>query len=239
MIAAIHQPEHLPWLGFLDKARQCDVFVLLDSVQFRRRYFQNRNRVRGPAGTLFATVPVLSRGKYSQLIRDVEIDNVGNPRWREKWFRTLEGCYGRAPFWSEHKTALENFSRREWSRLADFNESLIRYFFGAFGFSPKIVRASFLGAEGQKGNLILDICQRLSSDVYLSGISGREYLDAEAFRAAGIGLRFQEFHHPIYSQGDMPFEPTLSSIDLLAHHGPRAGAILAGDGVETMKDVFL
>jgi len=33
VIITIHQPEHLPWLGFFDKIRQADVFVLLDTTQ--------------------------------------------------------------------------------------------------------------------------------------------------------------------------------------------------------------
>jgi hypothetical protein len=45
LIVAIHQPEHLPWLGFFNKIDQADLFVLLDVVQFRKNYFQNRNRI--------------------------------------------------------------------------------------------------------------------------------------------------------------------------------------------------
>lgn len=239
MRVTIHQPEHLPWLGFLDKARQCDVFVLLDNVQFRRHYFQNRNRVRGAAaGSVWLTVPPLSRGVLDQRIDAVEIDNLGKPGWREKWIATLRSCYGGAPFWNTYAKTLEDFSARAWTRLADFNEALIVFLFEAFGFSPRVVRASALGSVGRKGDLLLDICRRLSADEYLSGVSGRDYLAPETFKAEGIGLLFQDFKHPIYSQGGLPFMPALSSIDLLAHHGENAAAILRGVGVETMKDVF-
>ena len=33
MIVTIHQPEHMPWLGFFHKVSQADLFVILDSVQ--------------------------------------------------------------------------------------------------------------------------------------------------------------------------------------------------------------
>ena len=40
MIASIHQPQYLPWLGYLDKIDQADLFILLDTVQFARRSWQ-------------------------------------------------------------------------------------------------------------------------------------------------------------------------------------------------------
>src|SRR5205823_11747690 len=90
MLVTIHQPEHLPWLGFIDKARQADLLVLLDDVQFRKNYFQNRNRVRAAGGPVWVTVPVLTKGNADQEIREVQINSEGSPRWREKYWGTIE-----------------------------------------------------------------------------------------------------------------------------------------------------
>ena len=46
MIVTIQQPEHLPWIGFFNKIVQCVLFACLDNVQFKKRYFENRNRLR-------------------------------------------------------------------------------------------------------------------------------------------------------------------------------------------------
>nr|MBI3612487.1 WbqC family protein [Nitrospirota bacterium] len=46
MLVAIHQPQYLPWLGYLDKIDRADVFVILDTVQFKKNEWQNRNRIR-------------------------------------------------------------------------------------------------------------------------------------------------------------------------------------------------
>lgn len=236
MVVTIHQPEHLPWLGFFDKVRQADVFVLLDHVQYRRRYFQNRNRVRGRDGEVWVTVPVKVKGRYDQPINAVEID--GSPRWAEQCWNTLSHCYGRAPFFAGHAPFFEALYHRPWRRLAELNETLIRYLLDALGIRVEIVRSSALEPTGRKGELMLEICRRLGATAYLSGISGRDYLDRAQFAAAGIELTFQEFHHPVYRQLHEPFIPCLSAVDLLFTHGPGSLDVIKGVGVETLAQVF-
>ena len=41
-----HQPEFLPWLGYVSKATMADVYFILDSVQYVKDVFQNRNKIR-------------------------------------------------------------------------------------------------------------------------------------------------------------------------------------------------
>ena len=79
MIVTIHQPEHLPWLGFFDKIRQVNLYIILDHVQYRKNYYQNRNRVCGDRGAEWLTVPVLTKGKLAQPINEVQIDNRRQP----------------------------------------------------------------------------------------------------------------------------------------------------------------
>ena len=48
MIVSIHQPNYLPWLGFFDKIKQSDYFVIFDNVQFPRgkNHFGHRNKIK-------------------------------------------------------------------------------------------------------------------------------------------------------------------------------------------------
>ena len=78
----------------------------------------------------------------------------------------------------------------------------------------------------------------MGADRYLSGISGREYLDVSQFEAAGVSVEFHEFHHPMYRQRYEPFVPCMSSIDLLFNHGPESAKIVQGIGVALMDEVF-
>jgi hypothetical protein len=239
MIVAIHQPEHLPWLGFFDKARLADTFVLLDHVQYRRRYFQNRNRVYGPTGAQWITVPVVVKGRYTQAIDEVEIDNAGNPQWAEQCWSRLLHAYAKSPYFAEYRDWFETLYATPWTRLVDFNLAIIRRLLDALGVDVTLVRSSELGVGGQKSDLMLEICRRLGGRAYLSGISGRDYLDRARFRDAGIELHFQEFHHPVYRQRREPFLPCMSAVDLLFNHGSASAQILRGVGVEVMQDVFV
>ena len=73
MILSVHQPQYLPWLGYFDKVAASDLFVFLDEPQYKKREFQNRNRIKGPTGEVWLAVPCLSKGKFDQPIKDVEI----------------------------------------------------------------------------------------------------------------------------------------------------------------------
>ena len=237
MVVTIHQPEHLPWLGFFAKVQQADVWVMLDHVQFRKHYYQNRNRIRGHRGSVWVTVPVLTAGKSSQPINEVLISNQSNPRWQENCWTSLVQYYQHAPYWSAHREALEGFYHTQWGRLVDLNEAIIRYLLSALSIEVQIVKSSQMDVRGHQGDLLLDICRQLGADVYLSGISGREYLEVERFEKASIEVRFQEFHHPIYQQRYEPFIPCLSACDLLLNYGPNSPDVLKGVGVETMEQV--
>lgn len=238
MLITIHQPEHLPWLGFIDKARQAEILVLLDDVQFRKNYFQNRNRIRSIEGAEWLTVPVLTRGHSSADIRDIRINNEGAPRWRTKYWTTIEQRYQAAPYFREYAPALHSILERDWPLLADLNIELIGLAFSWFGIAPRMVRSSTLNAAGDKSEKLLNICRSVGATSYLSGISGREYLDTAAFDRAGIAVSYQEFHHPIYKQLHEPFVPLLSCIDLVFMHGPECVRILKGEGVPTIEEVF-
>ncbi len=238
MVVTIHQPEHAPWLGFFDKARQADVLVLLDDAQFRKHYFQNRNRIRGDRGAIWLTVPVLTRGRSAQAIRDVRIDHRANPRWSEKCWASLSQHYQQTGSWAVHRPALEALYREPWDRLVDMNDALIRYLLEALSIRTKLLNSSAMQARGERSERLLAICQALGADVYLSGISGKDYLDIDAFERAGIAVQFQAFHHPIYRQRHEPFIPCLSAVDLLLNHGPNSLDVLQGIGVPVIQELF-
>jgi hypothetical protein len=217
MRVAIHQPEHLPWLGYLDKARKADRFIFLDTVAFKKNYFENRNRIRTPQGWGWLTVPVLTKGKFGQAFNDVEINN--KTRWAEVYVRTIRQNYSKAAYWKEFGPELEAILLRPWERLVDLNLALIQFLWTAFEIRTPAQRASEINAPGKKGDLLLNICRAAGCSVYLSGPIGREYLDETVFSEAGITVEYHSFIHPEYRQLTPPFLHGMSSIDLLLNEG--------------------
>ncbi len=237
-VVAIHQPEFLPWLGFLNKLHQCDTFVLLDHVQFEKNYFQNRNRIRTatPHGWSWLTVPILTKGRFGQAICEVEMNESTD--WRRKHLEAFRLHYAKAPAFEEYGPFLQAQYEKPWRRLTDFSMTLIEWIARSFGLERKILRSSEMGVGGARSRLLLSICEKVGATEYLSGISGRNYLETNLFEERGIRVRFQEFHHPVYRQCYEPFVPGLSSMDLLFNHGGQAGEILAGDRTPRMDVLF-
>lgn len=222
---AIHQPEYFPWLGFLDKARRADVFVLLDTVQFDRSSQQHRARVAGPNGPIWLTIPFVHR--FPQRIDEVM---AADQRWRIKHWKTLQACYGRAPGWAEAAAGLEAFYAQSHERLIDVTIASVELLFERFGVRARVVRASSLNTDGQKAELVLSICRALGASHYLSGRTGATYLDPEVFARAGVAIEVQSFQVPHYRRsrgGDgEPNAPGLSALDAWLHVGAGASTLL-------------
>lgn len=228
MLVAIHQPEHMPWLGFFEKLLRADLFVLLDDVQFSKGDFQNRNRVKGARGAQWLTVPVAHR--FGQRINETQ---VAGGAWRERHWKTLASCYSRAAHFDAFAGEFEEFYGREWTRLSALNVAAIELIARAFGLETRFVFSSSLGVTGRKSELVLNICKAVGASAYYSGGAGGAYLDAGAFRREGVEIVVREFEHPVYEQLFMKecgFVPNLSAVDLLFNRGKEGINLIAECG---------
>jgi hypothetical protein len=232
----IHQPEFLPWLGFLHKMDRADTVVILDDIQYRHQYFQNRNKIRTADGWTWLIVPVKHQPLDEWRINSVTIDE--KIRWQRKITGSIEVNYAKCSYFKEYWSGLKEILNNEHTHLLNLNMEIIQYLFSSFNIHKRIIFSSDFGLSTKKGDLILDICKKAGATTYISGISGRDYLDMSRFSQEGISIEFQEFHHPVYDQRFMPFIPCMSSIDLLFNHGPNSKDILQGGGVETIESIF-
>lgn len=226
MNIAIAQPTYLPWLGYFDLLDQADQFVFLDSVQFEKRSWQQRNRIKTPTGLQWLTVPVISRGKREQRIVDVEI---GAEFWRDH-LRSIEMNYRRAPFFERYYGVLSDLMRSaaSSSNLATLTIHLLRWFAEVMGIGTPTLRSSELPVQGKRTELLAEICGSLGATTYLSALGSAEYLVNElpVMTERGIEVAFQHYQHPEYSQLFPPFQPYASALDLLFNEGENALAII-------------
>jgi len=217
MRLAAHQPQYLPWLGYFDKMARVDLFVLLDTVQFKKNEWQNRNRIRTSTGWQWLTVPVHHR--FPMRISEVRIDD--NADWRRKHKAALRQAYAKAAHRGTILPHLEELIDRPVGDLATLNIGCVRTLAVLLGVATRVVTASSLAdvPDGPDDRLIA-LCRMFGATTYLAGQGGHGYMDLGAWRRAGIAVEFQEFRHPVYTQGYLDFTPNLSAVDTLVHLGP-------------------
>jgi hypothetical protein len=226
-MVSIHQPQYLPWLGYIDKIDRADIFILLDNVQYKKNEWQSRNRIKTAQGWQWITVPVLYR--FPERINEVRINNKVD--WRKKHMLSIETNYRKAPYFKDYFPYLEDIYKKEWERLVDINVALIRTLIDLFGIKKEILIASEIETREDPDYRLIDLCKAVGGDTYLSGKDGPKYMDMDAFSEAGIKVIIQDFKHPVYPQLYGMFEPNLSSIDLLFNCGEKCmGIIREGRG---------
>ena len=218
MKIAVHQPQYIPWLGYFHKMANVDLFVFLDNVQYKKREFQNRNRIKTPSGPIWLTVPVLTKGNFFQKISEVKIDN--QERWREKHYETLKRNYSKAPFFKTYQNFLDEIYGKEWDYLIDLNVATVNYLKDALKITTPIKLESEIGTTKTHTERIIEICKKTGADTYLSGAGGKDYMDEGLFEQNKIKLEYQEFIFPVYPQLYGDFIPNLSALDLIFNCGP-------------------
>ncbi len=225
MKLSVHQPQYLPWIGYLNKISESDMFIFLDNVQYKKREFQNRNKILTKTGPLWLTVPVKTKGKFDQLIREVEIENADN-NWRRDHFESIRSNYCKAPFFKEHEEFLSTLYAKDWPLLSDLSVYITMYIISYLELPVKIEFESKLGVPGMRTERIINLCKKTNASIYLSGQGAKDYLDEARFKDEGIGLEYQQFAHPVYQQLLPGFVSHLTVFDLLMNKGKESISII-------------
>lgn len=235
MIVVVMQPTYLPWLGYFDLMDNADVFVILDTVQFEKQCWQQRNKIKGSDGKgKWLSVPVVHA--LGQKILDVKIDT--QDPWKRKHWGTIEQYYKRAPYWGKYSESLAAIYAQPWDSLCEFNLALIDLFRGHLEIETKMVRSSQLPVAGEKVGLLVSICHCLKADVYLSTVGSAVYIEENnIFSAEGISLQYHQYVHPAYKQMFGEFVPYMSALDLLFNEGPESLNIIRSGRRPSVPDL--
>jgi hypothetical protein len=221
---AVVQSNYIPWKGYFDLIRSVDLFVLYDDVQFTRRDWRNRNRIKTRAGVAWLTIPVQSKGNYFQTIRQTRIAQT---HWADEHWETIRHNYAKASCFREVAEVLEPLYRsfapaETW--LSELNRRFIQEMCDFLGISTRITSSIDYDLTGDRSERLLGICRQAGASEYLSGPAARDYLDEPAFLREGVRVAWADYSgYPEYPQFFPPFEHGVSVIDLLFHTGREAG----------------
>ncbi len=234
---AIMQPTFIPWIGYFALINHVDLFVFLDHVQFDKRSWQQRNKIKTPEGLKWLTVPVLSKGKFSQPIIDVNIDPSSS--FAEKATKALTSNYCKAKFFDKYSQDIFKIIQRNDSKLAELNITLIQYINDVWSIKTPIYRSSNLNIKGTKDELLFNICKVLKGDIYISPLGAHSYLDNSNFFGGNIGqkkLLYFNYFHPIWDQQYGDFLPYCSALDLLFNFGSEGISYIKNDANYNLSD---
>jgi len=219
----ILQPSYIPWRGYFHQILKSDIFVFYDDVQYDKRGWRNRNRIKTPSGTQWLTIPVNSHGAQIEHIPINQIHISWERPWNEEHWRTIDYAYHKAPFFSQFAPIIREFYSKHPVLLADFTiETTIRLSQVLDISHTRFLRSSSLAVEGRKTDRLVNILKTLDADHYISGPSARDYIEPQIFETAGIELEFMEYNYIEYPQLYPPYDPQVSILDLLFNTGPEA-----------------
>lgn len=233
MRIGILQPGYLPWLGFFEQMYNTDVFVILDDVQYDKKSWRNRNKIRTKDGWIWLTVPVFTKGSFSQRIQEVCINN--EIPWQRKHLKSLETNYQKAPYYKDYIDFFSELYAKEWKYLLDLDMEIIEFVKVQLKLNARMIFSSNLApcAEdpangGAKNEKIINICKKLGADTLYDGESAESFIDKALFAKEGITVEFQHYNHPVYAQLFQPFMPYMSIVDLLFNCGNASLDIITG-----------
>lgn len=165
MRVAIHQPNFCPTKGYFDKIAAVDIFVIMLNCQWEKGKYQNRFHIGDEWNTMSVNHgldPIMYK-VYTNPVKDWETITKRYPN-----LKVFDKCIG--------------------SSLATTNTCIILNALRILGIKTKILfdwPTSLTGTER-----LVDICKTVKATEYLSGKSGRKYLEPEKF--GGIKVSFQD-----------------------------------------------
>ncbi|ADD69534.1 WbqC-like family protein [Denitrovibrio acetiphilus DSM 12809] len=231
---AILQSNYIPWKGYFDLINMVDVFVIYDEMQYTRRDWRNRNKIKTAQGSQWLSIPVEVKGKYSQKIRETKI---GDKSWAMKHWRSIVQNYAKSVYFKEYKDIFEDLYKNmeKENYLSEINYTFIKVISEILGIDTKIIWSNDLNIIEGKTERLVDICEKLDGTTYLSGPSAQNYIDESLFLKAGITVEWMDYNgYPEYSQLYPPFEHGVTILDLIFNTGKEANKYMKSFNNDTI-----
>lgn len=218
----VSQSNYIPWKGFFDSIQTVDTYVIFDEVQYTRRDWRNRNKIKTPQGSIWLSVPVEVKGKYTQKISETKISD---PTWAQQHWMSIQHNYKRAPFFKEMSPLFESLFTQagKIEFLSEVNELFLKEICKVLSIKTEFINSSEFELESGKSERILGICKQLQTTTYFTGPTAKAYMNESLFKENGIEVKYYNFeNYPEYPQLYPPFEHAVSILDVLFMTGPDA-----------------
>ena len=234
MKVVIHQPQFFPYPGFFHKLSLADKYVVLDNTQYDKR-FTNRNQISEDGKPLWITVPINKKHKFSSN-NQVEINN--EIKWQDDIWKKIYHSYKNTKFFSQYEEYLEKIFTKKWTFLFELNFETLKKTLEWLDIQIEIIKESDLEINSTSTQRLIDICEQVNADTYISGkgLPNKKYIEEDLFKNQNIKLEFQNYSSVSYQQKNVEsFIPDLSILDLLFNCGKEESIKILGKSIGDSK----
>jgi WbqC-like protein family len=198
-----------------------DEFILYDDMQYTRRDWRNRNKIKTPQGLQWLTVPVKVKGKYLQTIRETEIEQS---HWAIDHWKALSQNYRRSTYFEEISALIEPlYAAPPATNLSQLNRLFIETICAYLNIKTELSNSWDYPLSDGKSERLADLCVSVGADEYISGPAAKDYLDENVFAERGIKVRWFDYTgYPAYPQLWGEFTHGVTILDLLFNCGKES-----------------
>lgn len=230
---AILQSNYIPWKGVFDMMNKVDTFVFFEDVNFTKRDWRIRNKIKTPEGEIWLTIPVKKASRGTK-IYEIQISQEEN--WQEKHYKTITQYYKKAKYFEEYKWLLDKiYLEKKWENLSEFNIFSNILIAKELGIKTEFINSKDLKTSGTKDDKLIEICEKLEGNYYLSGPAAKDYINNEKFKNNNINLAYIKYEYPEYKQLYGEFNHYLSVFDVLFNCGKDAQDYIFTGKIEEVK----
>lgn len=217
----ITQSNYIPWKGYFDSIAAVDTFIVYDEMQYTKRDWRNRNKIKTPNGLKWLSIPVEVKGKFHQKINETK---VADPNWAISHWGQLKQNYKGTPHFKEIAEWLEPlYLDCKLTYLSEVNLLFIKAINQYLSINTEILFSKDFELAEEKTEKLVKLCADVGADHYYSGPAAKEYMDESKFKKAGISLHYWDYsNYPEYDQLHGKFEHGVSILDLLFNLGSNA-----------------
>jgi hypothetical protein len=234
MKIAMMQPSFLPWLGYFELIYKSDAFILLDDFQFSVQSYHQRNRLFVNKGQVdWYTVPIKKSSSFQMPLNNTQM-NEDIP-WRIKSWKRIQQNYGKARYFKEYGTAIEQWLLLPYSNLAEQNIAFIKIICEIIGIKRVFLKSSEFASQKQRSERVVELLKWSNARYYYSANGSFDYMFQDhVFPVSDIDVLFQNFNPKAYPQVGSPnnFVPYLCVLDALFNIGPDNTAALIKGGTK-------
>ena len=217
MKLALMQPYFFPYLSYFELISRADRFVFLDTVQYKKGGWINRNRIMKNGGSWrYLTVPLV---KHSLLTKICNIEISDKQDWRQQMLTYLDFYWGKSPHYNQVQELFRDSIGVRETSLSKLNihilENICSYIGICFNYEVFSSSKNIMQSPKRAMDWALNLAKALSVSEYINLPGGVNIYSEQDFLSAGIKLTLLNSPSLEYTCGEKVHIPNLSILDVL------------------------